>query len=689
MNITTIDAKNPFFSKYKTPHNTQPFDKIKVTDYEPAFDEAIQQNELEVKRIANNESDPTFENTIIAFENTGKLLDKVSSAFYTVLSANATDEMMAIAQKISPKMSEMSNNILLNKKLFARIKKVYDQRESLALSLEDKKLLDNTYKSFARSGANLSEDQKKTYRALTEKLSLLTLKFDQNSLKDKEAFSMLLTKEEEIAGLPESALEAALLKAKEEGKKGWLFDLSYPSYGPFLRYADNRALRQKMYMANMHVACKGNEYDNVEIVRSIVNTRLALANLLGYKTYADYVMQYTMAKTPANVFKLEDKLLKAYRPTASQEMSALQGFARGYEKKDLVLMPWDVAYYSHKLRELCFKVNDEMTRPYFELDHVRKNIFGLATKLYGLTFRENKDIPVYNKDVQTYEVFDKDGSFLAVLYTDLFPRKGKQSGAWMNSVKDEFVDEAGKSSRPHVILVTNFTPPTETKPSLLTFSEVQTMLHEFGHCLHGMLANTKYASMSGTSVYRDFVELPSQIMENFITEKAFLDKLAVHYQTGEKIPEQWINNLIAARNFNVGYACLRQLSFGYLDMAWHSITTPYKGDIKAFEDQAMMRTALLPPVEGAMMSTAFGHIFAGGYAAGYYGYKWAEVLDADAFEAFKEANLFDSKVSTSFRKNILSKGGTEDPAVLYKRFRGKEPTIKALLKRNGIKNIED
>lgn len=684
-NVMVQAESNPFFGKYKTPFETPPFDKIKTEHYEPAFKRGIAELKADIEKIANNSEPATFENTIVALDRSGELLNRVSGAFFNVLSANANDEMMEISQRISPDLTESSNNIYLNEKLFARVKAVYDQRQSLNLSVEDSRLLDETYRAFQESGATLSAEDKEKYRALTTELSLLSLQFDQNALKDQNRFEMLLTDEKDIAGLPESIREAAAHLAKEKGKEGWLFTLDAPSYVPFMRYADSRALREKMYRAYMSTGNKGDEYDNKEIIRKLVNDRLALAQLMGYPNYAAFELSHKMAKNADNVYNLLNQLLDAYKPVAINEYNAVQGFAMGMEQQNMQVMPWDWSYYSEKLKDLRFKVNDEMTRPYFQLENVKKGVFGLATQLYGLTFKENKKIPVYDKEVQAYEVYDAEGNFKAVLYTDFFPREGKQSGAWMNGIRSQYRDAKGKDVRPQIIIVMNFTRPTDTKSSLLTFDEVETLLHEFGHALHGICADGTYASLSGTSVYQDFVELPSQIMENWLTEKEYLDQIAVHYETGEKIPQELVQKLIDASNFNTGYACCRQVSFGLLDMAWHTITEPFEGDVVAFEKKAWAPAAVVPEVPEACMSTNFGHLFAGGYAAGYYGYKWAEVLDADAFSLFKEKGIFNKEVAKSFYDNILSKGGTEDPAVLYKRFRGQEPTIDALLIRNGIK----
>jgi len=681
----TQAASNPFFSKYNTPFETPPFDKIKPEHYEPAFDKGISELENEINQIAESNANPTFENTIVALERSGELLTKVSSAFFNVLNAEANDEMMAISERISPKLSESSNNIFLNEKLFARVKSVYEQKESLNLSIEDARLLDETFNSFSRRGANLNDKDKETYRKLSSELSLLSLRFDQNSLRDRIRYELLITDEKDLAGLPEGIREAAVIQAKNKDKEGWLFNLSAPSYVPFMRYSDLRELREKMYHEYTSIGNKGDEFDNNDIVKRIVNIRLEIANLMGAKTFAEYRLKNTMAKKPENVYSLLNELLDAYKPSAIKEYNAVQEFATGMSNENITVMPWDWSYYSEKLKDIRFDVNDEMTRPYFELSNVKKGVFGLATQLFGITFKENKEIPVYHPEVTTYEVFDENGEFLSILYTDFHPRDGKQSGAWMNSVKDQYKDKDGKNSRPHTIIVMNFTRPTETRPSLLTFDEVNTFLHEFGHALHGMLAEGTYASLSGTSVYRDFVELPSQIMENWLTEKEFLDQIAVHYETGEKIPSELVQKLVDASNFNTGYLCCRQLSFGMLDMAWHTLEKPFDGNVTEFEKQAWAATVIVPEVKTSVMSTSFGHIFSGGYAAGYYGYKWAEVLDADAFAAFLEAGIFDKETARSFRENILSKGGTEDPEVLYKRFRGQAPTIDALLKRNGIK----
>lgn len=684
--IQMIEAKNnPFFSTYKTPFETPSFNKIKNEHYEPAFDEGIKRLQKEINTIADNKTAPTFENTIVALERSGKMLNNVSSVFFNLLNAESDDEMMEISLRVSPKLTESSNNIYLNESLFKRVKTVYEQRKSLHLNQEDSVLLEETFKSFADKGANLSESDKQKFRQLSADLSMLNLTFDQNALKDKNRYELVLTNPGDLSGLPQSVQDAAAAKAKEKGKEGWLFDLSAPSYIPFMRYADKRELREQLYKAYMKVGNAGDEYDNKEVVRQIANKRLELAKLLGYSDYAAYELKDKMARNEESVYQLLNELLVAYKPLAMNEYEAVSGFSLGKENKNFQLMPWDWNYYSEQIKKLRFDINDEMTRPYFELEHVTECVFGLATQLYGITFKQSNKIPVYHSEVKTYEVYDEDGRFLSVLYTDFFPREGKQSGAWMNDIRGQYIDEKNKEVRPLITIVMNFTRPVGDKPALLSFDEVETLLHEFGHALHGIFADGKYASLSGTNVVRDFVELPSQIMENWLTEKSYLDQIAVHYETGEKMPEEMIRNIIDAANFNVGYACLRQLSFGMLDMAWHTIREPFEGDVADFEREAWVKTTILPDVPGALMSTAFGHIFAGGYAAGYYGYKWAEVLDADAFAAFKEHGIFDKETARSFRTNILSKGGTDNPSVLYQRFRGKAPSIDALLERNGVK----
>lgn len=677
----TVSAGNPFFGKYKTPRETVPFNEIKLEHYMPAFEKGIKDSEAEINAIVRNRALPDFENTIVALEKAGELLDNVSNVFYNLLSSESNDEMMELSQKVQPMLSAHSNDIMLNAALFNRVKEVYDNQDKFNLNAEQKRLLQKTYESFEASGATLNEADKEKYRQLSQELGQLTLMFGQNALKATNAFEMYLT-EADMAGLPEGFKDACALAAQKKGKEGYLVTLSATSYIPFMQYSSRRDLREKLYRANSS-RCVGGEFDNTEIIRKIAATRLAIANLMGKKNYAEQALDKRMAKNQENVYNLLNQLLDAYRPTALQEMKELQGFAIGLEGKQIELMPWDFSYYSEKLKDAKYQINDELLKPYFELENVKKGVFGLATKLYGITFKKNTKVPTYHSEVEAFEVFDKDGKYLAMLYTDFHPRDGKRAGAWMSEFKGQWID-GKKNSRPHVTIVMNFTRPTADKPALLTYDEVNTFLHEFGHALHGIFANTTYASMSGTSVYRDFVELPSQLLENFMSKKEFLDTFATHYQTGETIPTELIEKLKASSNYNVGYACLRQLSFGMLDMAYHTVTAPLTGDLTSFEREAVGKTQLLPFVDGAMTGTTFSHIFSGGYAAGYYSYKWAEVLDADAFSMFEKNGLFDQETAQSFRDNILSKGGTEDPMELYKRFRGQEPTIDAVMRRDGI-----
>ena len=675
---------HPFLTTPQTPFETIPFHLIKTEHFEPAIEEGMKIHNQEVDAIVHCPDAPTFHNTIVALEKSGALLDRASTVFGNLLSAETSDELEAIAERVMPRLSEHSNNISLNEKLFARIKQVYEETDKEALTPEERMLLQNTYNGFIRSGANLAPDQKERFRQISAELSVLTLKFSQNNLKETNRYELLLTPEQ-TDGLPQSALDAYAQAAKEKNQEGYLVTLHAPSFVPFMKYSTHRALRQQLYMAYNTQCTHDNEFNNLEIVQKLVNLRLERAQLLGFETVADYVLSRRMAENSANVYKLLNELLEAYTPTAHQEVEEVKNLAKELEEEDFELMPWDWAYYSEKLKEKKFNLNEEELRPYFELKNVIQGVFGLATRLYGITFQENPDIPVYHPDVKAYEVNDKDGSFLAVLYTDFHPRASKRSGAWMTSYKEQWKDEKG-NSRPHVSVTMNFTKPSEDKPALLTFSEVNTFLHEFGHALHGMFADTTYQSMSGTNVYWDFVELPSQIMENFAIEKDFLNTFAKHYETGENIPEEMIQRIVDASNFNVAYACLRQLSFGLLDMAWYTRTEPFEGDVRAYEKKAWEKTQVLPSVEETCMTVQFSHIMAGGYAAGYYSYKWAEVLDADAFSLFQEKGIFDAATANSFRENVLSKGGTEHPMVLYKRFRGQEPSIDALLKRNGIIN---
>ena len=677
---------NPFLTaRYTTPYQTVPFNEIKEEHYKEAFLKGIEEQLTEIDSLLANKTTPTFENTIVALEKTGDLISRTSAVFFNLLHAETNDTLENLAQELSPILTEHSNKIYQNQALFERVKAVYAQKETLTLTAEQQQLLENTYQAFVRSGAELSEKDKQTYTELSTKLSQLTLTFSQYVLKETNAYSYVITDEKELDGLPDYAKEAAAEKAKAKNQEGWLIDLSMPSYLPIMQYATNRELRKKLYFAYNIKGNQGNEYDNKQTITDIVNTRLQLAQLMGYSNYATYKLVRTMAQDTSKVYALIDQLYTAYQPVASQEFDEIQAFARTFENNATgELMPWDWAYYAEKVKEQKYQVNDELLKPYFELEKVKQGVFGLATALFDLQFTKNTSIQVYHPDVDAYEVHDSKGNFIAILYTDFHPRESKKGGAWMTEFKEQWI-ENGENSRPHISIVMNFTPPTATSPSLLTFNELTTLLHEFGHALHGMLSNTTYASLSGTSVYRDFVELPSQLLENWATEKEFLDTFAFHYQTGEPIPSQLIEKIKKAEQFLVGYACLRQLSFCYLDMAWHTLSTPFSGDVKSFETDAWKKTLLFEPIAETCMSTQFNHIFSGGYAAGYYSYKWAEVLDADAYEVFKQQGIFNKKTATSFAENILSKGGSEHPMILYKRFRGQEPTIDALLKRNGIK----
>ena len=685
LNMTScMDNKNPFYSEYNTPHQTVPFDKIKLEHYEPALMEGIKQHAAEVEAIITNPETPTFENTIVALEYAGDLLDRVVTVFFTLNNAETSDEMQALAQKLSPVLTEHSNNISLDERLFARVKAVYETTDMSTLTAEEQRLLQKSYDGFARNGANLSEEGKAKYRELTTALSKATLDFGQNMLKATNAYTLNITDSTRLKGMPESALEAAAQTAKEKGHEGWTFTLHAPSYSPVMMYCEDRDLRRELYMAFNTQNVQDNENNNEELVKKIANLRLEIAQLLGYTCHADYVLENRMAENAANVNNLLDQLLVAYLPAAKEEVKAVQEIAARTEGKNFELMPWDWSFYSEKLRVEKYSLNDEMVRPYFKLENVTNGVFGLATRLYGITFVENKDIPVYHPDVKAYDVLDKDGSYLAVIYTDFFPRAGTSSGAWMTGFKEQYKKD-GADSRPHVSITMNFTKPTDTKPALLALDEAETFLHEFGHALHGIFSATTYPSMGGTSVYRDFVELPSQIMENFLPKKEFLATFAFHYETGELIPDELIERIVRAQNYNVAYACIRQLSFGLLDMAWYSRTTPFEGDVKAYEQEAWAPTQLLPVVEGTNMTTRFGHIMSGGYSAGYYSYKWSEMLDADAFALFEEKGIFSEEVATSFRENILSRGGSEHPKELYRRFRGQDATIDAMMKRDGVK----
>ena len=698
---TPVERKNPFFEPYKTLHDTVPFDRIRMEDYEEAFMEGIRRDEEYLDKTINNPAKPTFDNTIINKEDDEgyyDLLDRVSTVFFNMLSAETNDEMDALAQKLSPILTKHANDMRLNEKLFERVKYVHLHHRKL--TPEEKRLLDDCYQGFVRSGALLDAEGKERLRQLTEEASLLGLQFSQNLLKENKAYRLVITDPAQLDGLPQTAIDAAAEEGKADGG-GWTFTLDAPSYSPFMTYSTQRELRRQMYMAYNTKGIHDNENNNIEICKRLINLRREIAQLLGYKTYADYVLSRRMAKNVRSVYRLLNQLVDAYKPTAIKEMEELGGKA---------LEPWDIAFYSHKLKLKKYNIDAEMLRPYFQLEKVIDGVFGLANKLYGITFTENKDIPVYHPDVKAYEVFDRDGSYLAVFYADFHPRKGKQGGAWMTEYQGQWIKPTpdpspregslnasyaekptsspspreGCNVRPHVSVVMNLTKPTPERPALLTLGEVETFLHEFGHALHGMLSNCRFESLSGTNVLWDFVELPSQFMENFAIEKKFLRTFAFHYETGEPLPDELIRRIVRSRNFMVATACLRQVSFGLLDMAYYTKSDAFDEDIIAFEKNAWKKAIIRPQRMDTCMTTQFSHIMAGGYAAGYYSYKWAEVLDADAFAVFKRHGVFDEKTAHRFRDCILSRGGTEDPMTLYKNFKGSEPTIDALLQRNGI-----
>ena len=678
------EHQNPFLVPYNTPHDTVPFDKIRLEDYEEAFMEGIRRDNEQIDKIINNPEKPTFDNTIVTSDEDKEgyydLLGRVSAVFFNLMSAETNDEMDALAQKLQPILTQHSNDVRLKPRLFERIRQVHLHHRRL--TDEEQRLLDDCYDGFVRSGALLDEQGKERLRKLTEEASMLSLQFSQNLLKENKAFTLHITNEQQLDGLPDTAREAAAQTAKEMGKEGWVFTLDFPSYSPFMTYSTQRDLRKQMYMERNTVCTHNNSENNIDICKRLVNLRREIAQLLGFKTYADYVLKHRMASNVRNVYRLLDDLIDAYRPTAIKERDELIKMAHKDIEK---MMPWDSGFYSHKLQMKRYNLDAEMLRPYFELSKVIEGVFGLANKLYGITFRENKDIPVYHPDVKAYEVFDNDGSYLAVFYADFHPRKGKQGGAWMTEYQGQWITRKGENVRPHVSVVMNLTKPTDEKPALLTLGEVETFLHEFGHSLHGMFANTRFESLSGTNVWWDFVELPSQFMENYAVEKDFLSTFAFHYKTGEPMPDELIRRIKKSRNFMAASGCLRQVSFGLLDMAYYTQRKPFDDDILSFEKKAWKKAIIGTQLPDTCMTVQFSHIMAGGYAAGYYSYKWAEVLDADAFAVFKKHGIFDKQTAQSFRDNILSKGGTEHPMTLYKRFRKGEPTIDALLKRNGIK----
>lgn len=673
---------NILTQKFQTKYDTAPFSQIKNEEFFPAFEEGIALAKAEIDAIVNNPDAPTFENTIEAMAFSGDILDRISSIFFNLNSAETNDELQKIAQDVSPLLSEFSNDIRLNADLFAKVKTVYEQKEKLNLNPEQTTILDKKYKSFSRNGANLSEDKKLQLREIDKELSKLSLQFGENVLAETQAFQLHLTDEKDLSGLPEGTIEAARALAKSQGQEGWIFTLDHPSYIPFLTYADNRELRKKLAIAFGAKCFQNNEYDNQAIVLKIAKLRFDRANLLGYATHAHFVLEERMAQTPEKVTSFLQDLLAKAKPAAEREFKQLTEFAAALDGIEQ-LEKWDGAYYSEKLKQQLFNLDDEKLKPYFQLEKVLAGAFTIAKKLYGFTFTEIFDIDKYHKEVTTYKVNDENGNLVSIFYADFFPRKGKRNGAWMTSFKSQYIKD-GSNERPHISNVCNFTKPTETKPSLLTFNEVTTLFHEFGHGLHGMLANTTYPSLSGTSVYWDFVELPSQIMENWCYEAEALALFATHYETGEMIPMELVEKIKESASFQEGMATMRQLSFGLLDMGWHGQDPSGITDLKSFETEQFAATQLYPDVKENAMSTAFSHIFQGGYSSGYYSYKWAEVLDADAFDYFKEKGIFNTEVATKFKDNVLSKGGTEAPMILYKRFRGQEPKPEALLKRAGL-----
>ena len=678
---------NSLLQPTTTAHGAYPFDKIQVEDFHEAFHLAIEEKEQEIKALIASEEQPTFTNTIVALERSGAKLEWVSGIFFNLLHAAATDELMAISQEITPRLSALSSFITLSDPLFERIRSVWEKREMLGLDAEDLRLLERTYEGFTERGALLPADKKERLKAIQARMSELSLTFSQNNLKDQQRFRLHITDQHALTGMPETSLRSAEALAREEGKSGWIFTLAAPSFFPFMQHCPEGKLREEMYRAKMMAGAASDEYDNRELIRELVNLRLEYAQLLGAKTYAEKALRLRMARTPEAVYQLLDELLTAYRPIAEEELKRVETFAKEHGHSE-PLQPWDWSYWAQQYQKAYYELDEEMLRPYFELTKVSEAVLGLATTLYGIHFTPRPELPVYHPDVRAYEVTDADGSYLGLLYTDFFPREGKQSGAWMNNLQEQYHTASGEDHRPHIVLVMNFTPPTEGHPALLTPGEVRTFLHEFGHALHGMFASARYSSLSGTNVVRDFVELPSQLMENWLDERSWLLTFARHYETRETLPEDLIQRMERAKHFLVGYAACRQLSFGYLDMAWHTITEPLSEgiDTKAFEEQAWQRATLLVPSPApCQMSTSFGHIFSGGYAAGYYGYKWAEVLDADAFAAFQEEGIFSRATAERFRREVLSQGDKRDAEQLYEAFRGKAPTVDALLRRDGVK----
>ena len=680
--LTSCTMNNPLLVPSDAPHGAPAFDKIRTEHYKPAFLQAIKEGKAEVEAIANNPEAPTFANTIEALAYAGESMTKVSNIFFNLNEACTNEEMQNLAEDISPLLTEFSMSIMLNPTLFARVKAVYEDRANLSLTQEQAKLLEETYKGFVQSGANLSDEDKAVYAKLQEELSIATLQFGKNVLSATNAYTLHITDEADLAGLPQYVREMGAAEAAERGLEGWVYTLNYPSYSPFLRYSENRELRRQIWTA-YNTKCVGGEFNNLDNIRKILDLRMKSASLLGYKTFAQYAIEDRMAKTPENVLSfLNDLRTKSY-PFAKRDVADIQKYAakNGFKEK---LMPWDFSYWSEKYRDEKYAINEELLKPYFELSNVQAAIFDLANRLYGLQFTENPEIPVYHPDVKAFDVTDENGRFMAVLYIDYFPRESKRGGAWMTAFREQGVVN-GEEQRPFVSLVTNFTKPTATEPSLLTFDEVTTILHEFGHGLHGMLAEGTYPSLTGTNVARDFVELPSQIMENWAYEPEYLKTFAKHYKTGEVIPQELIDKIVASKNYLAGYACIRQLNFGLVDMDWHTLTSVEGIDPIAFEQAEVDRNPVLPSVKDVIFSPSFTHIFAGGYAAGYYSYKWAEVLEADAFSLFKEKGIFNREVASAFREKLLSKGGTVDADILFRDFRGRDPRPEALLEKMGMK----
>ncbi len=687
---------NPLLQEWNTPFNIAPFELIKPEHYKPAVEQAIEMARREIDDIIANPAEPDFQNSVEALERAGSRLNQITALLFNLNSADTSPELQAAAMEVSPLLTSFANDITLNPALFLKVKSVYDKMDQLGLNPEQRILLDRKYKGFVRGGAALSDNDKEKFREITVELSTLSLKFEENVLAETNDFSLHLTSEQELAGLPFGIREAAAALAKEKGVEGWLFNLHAPSFVPFMQYADRRDLREKLFRAYSVRAFRGNEHDNKAIVKRIVELRLQLAQLLGFSDYASYALEERMASTPEEVNSFLQKLLEASTPAGKRDLEEMEQYARGLGFEDKIER-WDWSYFSEKLRMERFKIDDEALRPYMPLEKVREAVLGLATTLYGLTFRENGEIPVYNNEVTAYEVHDGERGIIAILMLDFHPRPGKSGGAWMTGFREQSrepgaeVDSHGETGRrviPVVSLVMNFTRPTPARPSLLSHSEMNTFLHEFGHALHGMLSDCTYESLAGTNVKRDFVELPSQILENWAWEKEWLDTWAAHWQTGEKIPDEILMQLKKSLTYNEGYACMRQLGFGLLDMAWHTLREPFDGDIVAFERAAMAPALLLPHANGSCMSVSFAHLFSGGYAAGYYGYKWAEVLDADAFSLFRERGIFDRETALAFRKNILEKGGSREPDELYRAFRGREPSLEPLIERSGFIEVQ-